>query len=373
MFTVCPKCTLTLAVTADDLRIGQGYVRCGRCANVFNALLALSEEPIERATALPPPAPPPLATVALRTGTISRRTRAPLPRSRATRSRRRCAAAPAVPRRSSAAIAELGGEPHAAPARRTAHLRCRDAVPRPCRARTQWRSRRARSRWGDRESNPTTCRRHRHLRDHRARGRRDHADRGVRARRHCAVVTPSIAARRASDAAARAFVARSRAAVPARRRCSDAAADDRAPEEAAAEEALSDDGRAGRRRSRRCCSRARQPRRAGSGSPVVRRCSRLLLVAAGRSITGAMRSPPSPFWSAPLARAYARARRAARSALGPERLRRSPAGRHERSGDSQRHPRAPEPRQSCRARPAGAAAAPDAARSLRQAASRRAI
>jgi len=48
MFTVCPKCTLTLAVTADDLRAGQGYVRCGRCLNVFNALLALSEEPTER-------------------------------------------------------------------------------------------------------------------------------------------------------------------------------------------------------------------------------------------------------------------------------------------------------------------------------------
>jgi predicted Zn finger-like uncharacterized protein len=43
MLTVCPKCTLTLAVTAADLRIGQGYVRCGRCATVFNALLALSD------------------------------------------------------------------------------------------------------------------------------------------------------------------------------------------------------------------------------------------------------------------------------------------------------------------------------------------
>lgn len=47
MFTVCPKCMLTLAVTAADLRMGQGYVRCGRCANVFNALLTLSEEPVE--------------------------------------------------------------------------------------------------------------------------------------------------------------------------------------------------------------------------------------------------------------------------------------------------------------------------------------
>ncbi len=43
MFTVCPKCTLTLVVTTVDLRAGQGYVRCGRCANVFNALIALRE------------------------------------------------------------------------------------------------------------------------------------------------------------------------------------------------------------------------------------------------------------------------------------------------------------------------------------------
>jgi predicted Zn finger-like uncharacterized protein len=43
MLTVCPKCALTLAVTAADLRVGQGYVRCGRCATVFNALLALTD------------------------------------------------------------------------------------------------------------------------------------------------------------------------------------------------------------------------------------------------------------------------------------------------------------------------------------------
>jgi predicted Zn finger-like uncharacterized protein len=43
LFTVCPKCTLTLVVTTVDLRAGQGYVRCGRCANVFNALIALRE------------------------------------------------------------------------------------------------------------------------------------------------------------------------------------------------------------------------------------------------------------------------------------------------------------------------------------------
>jgi predicted Zn finger-like uncharacterized protein len=44
MFTTCPNCRMNLAVTAGDLRIGQGYVRCGRCDRVFNALLSLSED-----------------------------------------------------------------------------------------------------------------------------------------------------------------------------------------------------------------------------------------------------------------------------------------------------------------------------------------
>lgn len=62
MFTVCPKCALTLAVTAADLRVGQGYVRCGRCSNVFNALLTLSEDatrPLATDGAAPRTAPPP--------------------------------------------------------------------------------------------------------------------------------------------------------------------------------------------------------------------------------------------------------------------------------------------------------------------------
>ena len=52
MFTVCPKCAMTLTVTAADLRVAQGFVRCGRCTNVFNALVALSDE-----RQPPPPAP----------------------------------------------------------------------------------------------------------------------------------------------------------------------------------------------------------------------------------------------------------------------------------------------------------------------------
>jgi predicted Zn finger-like uncharacterized protein len=55
MFTVCPKCALTLVVTAADLRVAQGYVRCGRCSSVFNALAQLSDE---RGAARGPEAPP---------------------------------------------------------------------------------------------------------------------------------------------------------------------------------------------------------------------------------------------------------------------------------------------------------------------------
>src|SRR5207302_1227658 len=44
MLTICPKCALTLLVTAEDLRSAQGYVRSGRCSSLFNALARLSEE-----------------------------------------------------------------------------------------------------------------------------------------------------------------------------------------------------------------------------------------------------------------------------------------------------------------------------------------
>jgi predicted Zn finger-like uncharacterized protein len=62
MFTVCPKCALTLVVTAADLRVAQGYVRCGRCSSVFNALAQLSDErgaarAAESAAAEPEPEP----------------------------------------------------------------------------------------------------------------------------------------------------------------------------------------------------------------------------------------------------------------------------------------------------------------------------
>jgi len=62
MFTVCPKCALTLVVTAADLRVAQGYVRCGRCSSVFNALARLSDErqaAAEGEVAEPSPEPEP--------------------------------------------------------------------------------------------------------------------------------------------------------------------------------------------------------------------------------------------------------------------------------------------------------------------------
>lgn len=63
MYTVCPKCALTLAVSAEDLRKGQGYVRCGRCSNVFNALLTLTESTDTGSPGTRSPLPPPPAEV----------------------------------------------------------------------------------------------------------------------------------------------------------------------------------------------------------------------------------------------------------------------------------------------------------------------
>lgn len=55
MFTICPKCALTLVVTAADLRVAQGHVRCGRCSSVFNALARLTEDRQAASAEAPPP------------------------------------------------------------------------------------------------------------------------------------------------------------------------------------------------------------------------------------------------------------------------------------------------------------------------------
>lgn len=42
MVTRCPECDTTFRVTPAHLRARDGYVRCGRCSQVFNALATLS-------------------------------------------------------------------------------------------------------------------------------------------------------------------------------------------------------------------------------------------------------------------------------------------------------------------------------------------
>lgn len=61
--TRCPNCATSFKVTPDQLRQASGWVRCGRCRNVFEALLhtAPTETPIasEPATPRDVPANPP--------------------------------------------------------------------------------------------------------------------------------------------------------------------------------------------------------------------------------------------------------------------------------------------------------------------------
>jgi predicted Zn finger-like uncharacterized protein len=44
MFTRCPECGTVFRVTANQLRVAQGDVRCGNCAHVFNAMEFLTDE-----------------------------------------------------------------------------------------------------------------------------------------------------------------------------------------------------------------------------------------------------------------------------------------------------------------------------------------
>lgn len=45
LVTRCPSCATTFKVVRDQLRISDGWVRCGRCSNVFDATLDLQESP----------------------------------------------------------------------------------------------------------------------------------------------------------------------------------------------------------------------------------------------------------------------------------------------------------------------------------------
>ncbi|MBK8525653.1 MAG: zinc-ribbon domain-containing protein [Rubrivivax sp.] len=64
--TRCPACGTVFRVVQDQLRVSQGWVRCGRCAEAFNAIEALVETPAPAPypaavafEAGPPPTPTP--------------------------------------------------------------------------------------------------------------------------------------------------------------------------------------------------------------------------------------------------------------------------------------------------------------------------
>jgi predicted Zn finger-like uncharacterized protein len=60
MHTTCPSCKTVFRVTAEQLEVHAGKVRCGKCAFVFNAFDTLTT-PIETVSLIPPPdeLPPP--------------------------------------------------------------------------------------------------------------------------------------------------------------------------------------------------------------------------------------------------------------------------------------------------------------------------
>jgi predicted Zn finger-like uncharacterized protein len=61
--TRCPECSTVFRVVPDQLRVSEGWVRCGRCTAVFNAVkhfVELEARPAGAAPlAAPPPPPPP--------------------------------------------------------------------------------------------------------------------------------------------------------------------------------------------------------------------------------------------------------------------------------------------------------------------------
>ena len=48
MYAHCPRCETVFAISAAHLRAAHGYVRCGRCSDVFDALAYLTDAPDEQ-------------------------------------------------------------------------------------------------------------------------------------------------------------------------------------------------------------------------------------------------------------------------------------------------------------------------------------
>ena len=57
--TRCTSCGTVFRVVQDQLKVSEGWVRCGRCQQVFNALEALFD--LEREAPPQRPAPPPVS------------------------------------------------------------------------------------------------------------------------------------------------------------------------------------------------------------------------------------------------------------------------------------------------------------------------
>ncbi len=68
MLTRCPGCATAFRVSAEQLKVKQGKVRCGQCRQVFNALSSLVDQatpaPASESQAAPAP-PPPIDATAL--------------------------------------------------------------------------------------------------------------------------------------------------------------------------------------------------------------------------------------------------------------------------------------------------------------------
>ncbi len=56
--TRCPACSTVFRVVQDQLRVSEGWVRCGRCTEVFNAVDHMVDMPRPPAPLQPPAAPP---------------------------------------------------------------------------------------------------------------------------------------------------------------------------------------------------------------------------------------------------------------------------------------------------------------------------
>lgn len=45
MYTSCPECGTVFRISTNELRVAEGYVRCGHCSATFNAVATLTDEP----------------------------------------------------------------------------------------------------------------------------------------------------------------------------------------------------------------------------------------------------------------------------------------------------------------------------------------